>query len=237
MTTSRAPAPPTPPQRVPPLEPGDHLTREEFERRYEATPGLKKAELIEGVVHMPPPVRAESHSTPHAAVITWLGVYWANTPGTRVADNATMRLDLDNEPQPDALLYIEPARGGQVRISDDDYLEGSPELVAEVSASSVSIDLNAKFRVYRRNKVREYLVWRVHDRAIDWFVLRGSNFERLVAGADGVLRSETFPGLWLDEGAMVRQDIAAVLGTLQQGLATREHAAFLARLQRGGGST
>jgi len=36
--------------RVLPLEPGDHLTREEFERRYDATPGLKKAELIEGVV-------------------------------------------------------------------------------------------------------------------------------------------------------------------------------------------
>ena len=44
------------PPRILPLEHGDHLTREEFERRYEAMPHVRKAELIEGVVYMPSPV-------------------------------------------------------------------------------------------------------------------------------------------------------------------------------------
>src|SRR4051794_25011692 len=93
----------------PPLETGDHLTRPEFERRYEAMPNLKKAELIEGVVYMPSPLRAEQHGNPHADLITWMGVYRASTPGVRVSADASIRLDLDNEPQPDVVLYVEPA--------------------------------------------------------------------------------------------------------------------------------
>src|SRR5262249_13500096 len=112
-----------PPETLVPLEPGDRLTRDEFERRYEAMPALKKAELIEGVVYMPSPVRYHRHSQPHFRLITWLGTYEAATPGVGGGDNATARLDLDNEPQPDALLLIDPTRGGQARISADDYIE------------------------------------------------------------------------------------------------------------------
>src|SRR6516164_4051067 len=86
--------------RVPALEPGDHLTREEFERRYEAMPGLKKAELIEGIVYMPSPVRVRRHGQPSRHLSAWQGVYEAATPGVLGADNCTARLDLDNEPQP-----------------------------------------------------------------------------------------------------------------------------------------
>ena len=102
------------------LENGDRLTRDEFERRYEARPDIKKAELIEGVVHMPSPTRSASHARPHAATITWLGSYAASTPGVQVNDNPTVRLDLDNEPQPDAALLIDPGAGGRARLSDDD---------------------------------------------------------------------------------------------------------------------
>jgi Uma2 family endonuclease len=143
---------------VPPLEQGDQLTRDEFERRYEAMPHLKKAELIEGFVHMPSPVRFTNHASPHADLMGWLWYYRAFAPGVRVGGNTTVRLDLDNEPQPGAAMLIEPARGGQVRLSEDGYVVGAPEWVAEVAASTVSIDLNAKLRVYRRNGVREYLV-------------------------------------------------------------------------------
>jgi Uma2 family endonuclease len=145
---------------VPPLEPGDRLTRAEFERRYEAMPTQKKAELIEGVVYMPSSVRLDRHATPHADVVTWLGYYRAQTPGVRVGDNATTRLDLDNEPQPDTVLFIAPECGGQVRISPDDYLDSAPELVVEVASSSASYDLETKWNVYRRNGVLEYVVWR-----------------------------------------------------------------------------
>jgi Uma2 family endonuclease len=216
---------------VPALENGDRLTRAEFERRYELMPLLKKAELIEGVVYLPSPVRHRQHGSPHAQLISLLGQYAANTPGVEVGDNSSVRLDLDNEPQPDALLFIDPACGGQVRISDDGIIEGAPELVAEVASSSVSYDLHVKLHVYRRNGVREYVVWRVLEQAVDWFVLRNGQYERMPLDAQGLVHSEVFPGLWLDPAALLRGDLATVLAILQQGLASPEHHAFIARLR------
>jgi len=216
---------------IPPLEPGDHLTRDEFERRYDATPGIKKAELIEGVVYMAPPaVRWDYHGSPHADLITWLGHYKMDTAGVRLADNSSVRLDLDNEPQPDASMVIDPALGGQTRFSDDDILEGAPELAGEVSASSVSIDMNSKLRVYRRNGVREYLVWRVKDRQIDWFSLKQGQYEPLQQ-ADGIIRSEVFPGLWLDPIALINADSSTLMRVLNQGLDSPEHTAFVVQLK------
>jgi Uma2 family endonuclease len=216
---------------VPPLENGDRLTRAEFERRYDAMPGLKKAELIEGVVYMPSPVRFRRHGSSHFNLIGWLMHYTAATPGVAGGDNGSIRLDLDNMPQPDAFLLILPTHGGQVHISDDDYVERAPELIAEVAASSVSIDLDTKLQVYRRNEVREYLVWRVEDQAIDWFVLRDGRYDRLPVGPGGLYRSEVFPGLNLDPLALIRGDLVRVLEVVSQGVATPEHAAFAARLQ------
>jgi hypothetical protein len=191
--------------KLPPLESGDHLTRHEFERRYEAMPHLKKAELIEGVVYIPSPPRWHHHAVPHAELICWLGTYRAFTPGVQVGANGSIRLDLENELQPDAAMIIEPTRGGKVRLSDDDYIVGAPEMVAEVAASTVSMELNAKFRVYRRNNVCEYLVWRVHDEIIDWLALRESQYERLPLTSEGIYKSEVFPGLWLDTWGDQRQ--------------------------------
>jgi len=215
---------------VPPLENGDTLTRDEFERRYEAMPHLKKAELIEGVVYVPSPVRHRYHGHQHTHVISWLGYYEAHTPGVEASDNVTVRLDLDNEPQPDALLFIDPACGGHALIDADGYIEGAPELVAEVASSSASYDLHAKLRVYRRNGVREYIVWRVLDQEVDWFVLRSGQYERLPLDAEGLYRSEVFPGLWLDPAALLRGDLATALAVVQHGLASPEHAAFATRL-------
>jgi Uma2 family endonuclease len=233
MNDRSAIAPPPMPANdaVPPLQEGDRLTRAEFERRYDAMPHLKKAELIEGVVHMPSPLRFERHGWRSRHLSTWLGVYEAATPGVLGADNATVRLDSDNEPQPDGVLLIDPALGGQARISADDYLEMAPELVAEISSSTVRVDLGAKFRVYQRTQVREYLVWRVLDRAVDWFVLRQGKYDRLEPGPDGILKSEVFPGLWLDADALVRGELAGVLAVVQQGIASPEHALFVGKLQ------
>lgn len=211
-----------PPPGVPPLQAGDRLSRAEFERRYDAMPDLKKAELIEGVVYMPSPVRSRHHGQPHFDMISWLGVYAAATPGVGRGDNTSLRLDLDNEPQPDAFLLWLPEHGGQARIDEDDYVAGAPELIVEVAASSVSYDLHVKLNVYRRNGVREYVVWRVLDRQLDWFVLRDGGYERLPAGDDGVYRSEVFPDLWLDAGAMLAGDMRKVLQVVQQGLAARD---------------
>ncbi len=216
---------------VPALENGDSLSRDEFERRYDMMPELKKAELIEGEVYVGSPVRHRQHSKPHLQLGCWLGTYFAGTPGLEAGDNGSIRLDLDNEPQPDLYMMIQPERGGQARISEDDYVEDAPELVAEVAASSVSYDLGKKLKAYRRNGVREYIVWRVQDREVDWFVLRAGRLEPMASGADGLLRSELFAGLWLDPAALLRGDLATVLDVVRQGLASPEHADFVARLR------
>jgi Uma2 family endonuclease len=215
-----------------PLENGDRLTRAEFERRYEAMPEVKKAELIEGVVYMPSPVRQNAHSQPQFLLIGWLSYYQAFTAGVEGGDNGTMRLDLDNEPQPDAFLRILPSHGGSSRTSPDDYVEGPVELVAEIAASSASYDLHAKLNVYRRSGIAEYLVWRVLDREIDWFILRQGQYVRQPPAADGTLASEVFPGLRLEPAALLAGDLARVLQVLQQQLGGPDHAAFIARLQQ-----
>ena len=217
---------------MPRLENGDRLTRTEFERRYAATPEKFKAELVEGIVYVASPVRAKNHGRPHAQIMTWLGVYSAATLGVDIADNSTVRLDLDNEPQPDALLRIEPQSGGKSRITEDHYIEGSPELVIEIAASSASVDMNAKLNAYRRNGVQEYLVWQVYENQIAWFCLQDAEYIRLQPDATGMIRSRVFPGLWLAVDALLRGDLATVLAELQTGLATLEHGEFVDRLSR-----
>lgn len=215
----------------PVLENGDHLTRYEFERRYNAMPEVKKAELIERIVHMPSPVRAKSHGKPHGQIIGWLASYCAATPGVEFYDNATVRMDLDNEPQPDALLRIEPAAGGRSLISDDDYIEGPPELIVEIAASSASYDLHDKLRAYRRNGVQEYIVWRVYDKQIDWFRLLNEEYVAQKPDESGLIHSQVFPGLCLAVQALLDGDLAKVLAEQQKGFGTDEHTAFVARLR------
>lgn len=215
---------------LPPLQSGDRLTRREFERRYEAMPGLKKAELIEGMVFMPSPVSVD-HSEPHAFIVGWLASYSAATPGVKPGDNATVRLDIDNEVQPDALLRLEIELGGTCRIGADRYLEGAPELVIEIAVSSAAYDLHDKLKVYRRNGVREYIVWQIYDKRLVWFRLNDEG-DYLPQEPDeaGVIRSQVFSGLYLNVTALLKGDLAAVLGELQRGLETDEHQQFVERL-------
>jgi Uma2 family endonuclease len=216
--------------RIPLLCAGDVLTRDEFERRYQAMPWLKKAELIEGVVYMGSPVRIRHHGIPEQDMAAWLAFYRRLTPGLSAAGNTTVRLDLDNEPQPDLLLRVPASAGGNSRLDADDYVSGPPELVIEIAASSASYDLHQKLRAYRRNGVREYLVVRFDDRAIDWFVLTNGIYVRREPDAEGRLHSEQFPGLSLDVAAYWRGDLSALERTLRMSTATPEHGAFVLRL-------
>lgn len=218
---------------TPPLENGDRLSRAEFERRYEAMPNLKKAELIEGVVYVPSPVRQRLHGMQDSILNSWLCIYMGGTPGVEVGDNSSVRLDPDSMPQPDCTLFIQPEHGGRVRIGEDGYIEGAPELVAEVASSSVSYDLGTKLDAYRKSGVNEYVVWRVLDQKIDWFALHEGRFEPQLPSADGIMRSAVFPGRWLDQAALLGGDINAVFAIVQQGLSSLEHADFVARLKPG----
>jgi Uma2 family endonuclease len=222
----------SPPQAPPlPLESGDRLTRAEFERRYEAMPGVK-AELIKGVVYMASPVRYRKHGRPHGKLLAWIAFYVTGTPGVDFGAESSLKLDDESEVQPDALLCVLPSHGGQARTDDADYLIAAPEWAGEVAASSASYDLHDKLDVYRGHGVREYLVWRVLDRAIDWFILRGDRYERLPLSEDGLYRSEAFPGLWLDPQALIAEDLPKLQADIQRGLATPEHQQFVERLAR-----
>lgn len=219
-------------RKLPPLENGDRLTRREFERRYEAMPEVKKAELIEGVVYMGSPLRFESHAEPHGMIMAWLGLYYSLTFGVRLGDNPTVRLDDDNEVQPDAILFLEERLGGRSRISDDDYIEGTPELIAEIAASTASIDLGDKKKVYRRHGVPEYIVWQVYENQLEWFVLQEEEYVPLQPDAAGIIRSKTFPGLWLAATALLDDDMPLVISVLQQGLQATEYGDFVKSLTR-----
>ena len=204
------PAPKTP---VPVLESGDRLTRAEFHRRYCDRPDIKHAELVEGVVYVGSPIRLDVHGQPHADVMAWLGAYRARHPDVAVGDNATVYIDADNELQPDAFLFSQASSAP--RLTEKGYVEGAPPLVVEVAASSASYDLHDKMRVYRRNGVQEYIVWRVLDETIDWFRLQEGEYVRVEPDADGIIESTPFPGLRLNVPKMLDGDLAGVLAELE----------------------
>ena len=154
-----------------------------------------------------------------------------NTPGVELGDTPTVRLDRDNEPQPDVVLRLSEAAGGQSVIDSDGYIAGAPELVAEISASTATIDLGDKLRAYRRNGVKEYIVWQVSDRRIDWFYLDNDEYVALAPKENGIFQSRVFPGLWLDRHAMITGDMQRVTAVLQEGLASSVHSVFSTGLQ------
>jgi Uma2 family endonuclease len=195
----------------PQLQQGDVLTRTEFERRYAAMPHVKKAELIEGIVYMASPVRADVHGIPHVDLATLLRVYATKHPGLLVADNATVRLDTLNQPQPDLLLMRE---NGQAHMDADGYISGAPEFIAEIAASSASYDLHQKKRTYQRAGVREYLVWIADENRLLWWRLLDDEFVEIPANPDGLMASVTFPGLVIDSQALTAGDLSAALARL-----------------------
>lgn len=197
---------------LPLLQPGDVLSRVEFERRYAAMPHLKKAELIDGIVYMAPPVRADSHGIPHVDLATLFRVYATKHPGLIVADNSTVRLDTLNEPQPDLLLMRE---NGRASIDAGGYITGAPELVAEIAASSASYDLHQKKRAYLRAGIQEYLVWIADEDRLVWWELRDDEYAEVPASEAGLLESPGFPGLIIDTRALLAGDLATALAALK----------------------
>lgn len=218
---------PQPPREPPDLHTGDRMTREEFHAAYERAPEGFKAELIGGIVYVASPLRIP-HSTNHPFLTGVFLGYQASTPGVELGDNGTILLGDEGEPQPDLTLRILPDYGGQTRTTPDGYVDGAPELVAEVAHSSRAIDLHAKRNDYRRYGVLEYLVLTLGEQRLRWFDLK--NDRELTPDPDCVFRLHSFPGLWVHGGALLAKDYSRLMTTLQQGLATPEHAAFVNRL-------
>jgi Uma2 family endonuclease len=216
---------------LPPLVAGQRLDQPTFHERYEAMPPETRAELVGGVVYMPSPLR-DDHGEIDNDVSGWLFHYKRHTPGVRSPNNATVKLDLGGEPQPDTQLRIPGELGGQSAVDERDYVIGAPELIVEIARSSRAYDLGAKKLDYERAGVQEYVVIELDPDRVHWFIRRGDHFENLPAGPDGVYRSEVFPGLWLDAQVLYAEDLDRLIGVLDQGIATPEHAAFAARFAR-----
>ena len=212
---------------LPPLHNGDHLTQPEFHRRYEAYPEDVKFELIGGIVYLASPVK-RLHGTYSPQLSLVLTAYKAGTPGLEVADNMTAILGQESEPQPDLMLRLLKECGGQSEYNEDDYLVGAPELVAEVAHSSKAIDMGRKRQDYLEAGVQEYLVLCLEEQELHWFHFPSRR--KLKADRNSVWKSRIFPGLWLDEPALLARDSAQLIATVQQGLATPEHEAFARRL-------
>jgi Uma2 family endonuclease len=213
---------------LPPLENGDHLDQKTFHERYEAMPEGVKAELIGGIVFLSSPQKLP-HGKMHNAVLRWLFAYEDATPQVSVLNNDTTILGPDSEPQPDSGLII-TAEGHRQTREENEYAVGAPELVVEVAQSTAAIDLGLKRQDYEQAGVREYIVVTKAPPRVLWLILRQGKLVKLPPGPDGILRSEVFPGLWLDAAALLRHDKQRVKAVLQQGLATPEHAAFVKAL-------
>jgi hypothetical protein len=218
---------PTAEREVPLLQPGDFLSREEFFRRWEVMPHLKRAELIQGVVYMPSPL-SRAHAVMENNVAAWLGVYRARTAGCEAMSNATW-LMVDDSPQPDTSLRILPEHGGQ-STTRGPFAAGAPEFLAEICLSSAAYDLHQKLDLYEGAGVREYLAVLVHEGEVRWHRRIGSRFEVLQLPGDSVYRSAVFPGLWLDAPALLAGDLAHVLSVVNDGIRSPEHQQFVEQL-------
>jgi hypothetical protein len=213
----------------PSLIAGQRLDQPNFHERYSAMPPETRAELVDGVVYMPSPLLFD-HGFIDTVVSYWLAHFMRFTPGTRTPSNATVKLDRLSEVQPDTMLWIPAELGGRVTIDDGGYIRGIPELIVEIARSSRAFDLGPKKTVYELAGVLEYLVIELDPNRVHWFIRRDDRFENLDPGADGIHRSEVFPGLWLDSQALYAEDLDQLIEVLERGLATPEHSEFADRL-------
>lgn len=213
---------------LPPLlHEGDRLNARDFLRRWEAMPDLHRAELIDGTVYMASPVY-DDHGGVHLAIGAWVWNYHDATPGLGCGSETTWKMGARDVPQPDVYLRILPEFGGQ-SSNEGRLVAGAPELIVEVTGSSTSRDLGVKRALYERVGVCEYITVQLYPRVITWRHLVGGRYADLAPGADGLLRSHTFPGLWLDPAA-VWSEKKSLRTALNKGIASVEHKAFVKQL-------
>lgn len=208
---------------------GDRMTRREFHSIYETMPKNFKAELIGGIVYVASPLK-RPHGKIHFRLDSIFDAYAAATTGVEGCDNTTVMLSELDEVQPDLFLRILPEYGGQSRDTEDEYVDGAPELVAEIAHSSRAIDLHAKRKRYVKAGVLEYLVVCLRPKQIYWFDLATGS--TLSPDDDEIFRSIVFPGLWIHADALLELDYKRSMNVINQGLASREHTAFVERLSK-----
>ena len=207
------------------------MSQAEFHRRYEAYPEDVKFELIGGIVYMASPLR-RIHGKRHVRLCMVLDLYESQTPGLELLDNATTILGDESEPQPDLSLRILTDFGGQSREPANGYVEGPPELLAEVAYSSRAIDLHQKRQDYELGGVQEYVVFKVEEPELIWFDFAGKT--SITPDRRGIARSRAFPGLWINVPALLADNRKDLIATVNRGLKSPAHAAFVKTLKARG---
>ncbi len=213
---------------LPPLENGDRLSQAEFHRRYETYPKDVKFELIGGIVYMASPLR-RPHGKNHVRMSLVLELYESQTQGVELLDNATTILGDESEPQPDLSLRILPECGGRSHETKGEYIEGPPELVAEIAHSTRAIDLHQKRDDYECAGVQEYIVLSLEKPELFWFDFAAK--DSVKPDRRGIAHSRAFPGLWINVSALLAGQRKELIVTMNQGLKSRAHSAFVKKLE------
>lgn len=226
IATQAEPARPAADAEAPVLRDGDAMDQPVFHALYEASPPDLRAELIGGIVRIMPSPVTDDHSVIHAHLVVWLGVFSGTTIALRAQATPSLVLGSRSEPEPDACLRLRQEYGGISRVAGR-YVNGAPELVAEVSLSSAAYDLGAKKRDYERAGVQEYVVVLIDDQEVRWFALEDGRYAQLVHDTEDILKSRRFPGLWLDPQALLAHDLRQVQAALARGVQTTEHQAWV----------
>ena len=151
------------------------------------------------------------HATKHITISTWVGTYILRYPECEALDNGTVRLGADSDPQPDIMLR-KISGGSSEEVGK--VIEGPPEFVFEVAASSAVFDLHEKKELYREFGVREYVVWQLFENRLDWFRLENGEYVTVAPDENGIIESVTFPGLKLAVAKLLDGDAAGVIAAL-----------------------
>ena len=215
---------------IPPgLVTGERMSVDEFLRRWEELPDLKKAELVDGIVYVPSPLSLE-HGSLDSLIIWWLAHYAHATPGCKAGNNSTwLMLVAHRNPMPSCGSC--PRTVGS-RGRERQFGAGAPELAVEVCVTSTEVDFGPKLKLYERAGVREYITIELFGQRIVWRMLENAVYVAQQVPSDGVLRSQVFPGLWLDVAAFWDDDGAKMLAALNAGLSSEDHQRFVERLRR-----
>ena len=220
----------SPSLKAPELITGMRLELDEFIARWEALPDLKFAELIDGIVFVPPP-RSIEHGQRASILNWWLFLYVEDKRGCDALSNVTCTM-LGQSPQPDVLLRLTEEFGGK-SIDKGYLLDGAPELVVDICETSTEIEFGPKLALYQRAGVREYItIQTLPPPRIVWRVLVDGSYREIQPDGQGILRSQCFPGLWLDTEALWAGDRKRMRDTLNAGLDSPAHREFAERLTK-----
>lgn len=160
-----------------------------------------------------------------SSVSYWLCQYRRSTPCVESLGRVSIFLDPTTEIETTAAMWLTPGADDRPRWQ---RCEGVPELLVEVTATVHNKVFRRRLRVYEQSEIHELLVVTGDPRDTALYARENGRFARVSPADDGSYRSRVFPGLWLDPSALFSDEWNEMAACLDRGMATEEHAAFVA---------